>query len=294
MKFIVFLFLIINSSHVSGATSFQVADDDGNIVTFSKPAKRIISLSPHATELLFAAGASDQIVATISYSDFPEQAKKIPRIGSHEKIDLESVININPDLIIVWKSGGSSQQIDDIKKLGYKIYSSEPKSFESVAANIVNMGKILGTNIIANKKADSFLNNLNALRNKFHNLELVDVFYQVWNQPLMTINNGHLITDIIELCGGRNVFANLPARAPKVDIESVIEKNPQAILIGMSENRNDWIEPWFKWQSIYAVKHKHVYGINADYIVRQGPRVLKGIKQVCGILENIRNSDEKK
>ena len=270
------------------SASFNVIDDDGYTVTFTEPAIRIISLSPHATELLFSAGATKQVIATVSYSDYPPQAKTIKRIGSYKKIDLESVVNINPDLIIAWNSGGNKQQIEDLKKLGYKVYFSEPRSFEDVATNIVNMGKILGTSEIAETNADMYLKELVRLKKKYNNLKKVNVFYQVWNKPLMTINDGHLISNVIEFCGGHNVFGEATIRAPKIGIESVIQKNPQAIIIGMSENRKDWVEPWFKWQSINAVKNKHVYSVNADLIVRQGPRILQGAKLVCEMLEKVR------
>lgn len=289
-KFIIAV-TFLNFVTLNGANSapFEVIDDDGHSVVFNKPAIRIISLSPHATELLFSAGATDQIVATVSYSDYPPKAKTIKRIGSYKKIDLESVVKINPDLIIAWNSGGNKQQIEDLKKLGYKVYFSEPRSFEDVAANIKNMGKILGTSEVAKSNADTYLKELKRLKKKFNNLKKIDVFYQVWNQPLMTINNAHLISNVIAFCGGRNVFGGLSMRAPKVGIESIIQKNPQAIIIGMSENRKGWVEPWSKWQSIDAVKNKHVYTINADLIVRQGPRILQGARKLCEILVNVRN-----
>lgn len=287
-----FILALMVQSKLVVANAFTIIDDDNFTVSFSEPAKRIISLSPHATELLFAAGATNQVVATVSYSDFPEQAKKIPRIGSYKKIDLESVVKINPDLIVAWNSGGSVQQVKDLKDLGFKIYYSEPRSFEDVAENIIKMGKILGTKKKADANAAIFLNELNHLKTKYKNLKEVKVFYQVWNNPLMTINNGHLINDVIEFCGGHNLFGDLISRAPKVGIEAVIQKNPEAILIGMSENRKDWVDPWFKWQSIDAVKNKHVYGVNADLIVRQGPRILRGAGLVCEMLEKVRRNDK--
>ena len=288
MKLLLLFISLLYYFDVSAGTSISVTDDEKNTVIFSQPPNRIISLSPHATELLFAAGASDQVVGTVSYSDFPPEAKKIPRIGSYNKIDLESVLKINPDLIVAWKGGGSEHQIDDLKKLGFKIYYSEPKSFEEVATNIMNFGLILGTSEEAQFRANKFLSELALLRNKFSGLKKVTVFYQVWNQPLMTINNDHLITDVIELCGGSNVYGELSIRAPKVNIESVIQKNPQTIIIGTSEQRQDWLSSWDHWQVIDAVKNKHVYAVNADFIVRQGPRILQGAKLICEILEKVR------
>lgn len=290
MKILLLIVTLTFSLNTAATESFTLTDDDGYKVNFTQPAKRIISLAPHATELLFSAGATDQIIATVSYSDFPEQAKAIPRIGSYKKIDMESVVKINPDLIIAWNSGGVEQQLEDLKKLGYKVYLSEPRSFEDVAANIINMGKILGTSEIAKINASSYLKELDQLKKKYNNLKTVDVFYQVWNIPLRTINNGHLISSVIEFCGGHNVFGDLSMRAPKVGIESVIQKNPQAIIIGMSENRKDWVDPWFQWKSIDAVKNKHVYSVNADLIVRQGPRILQGTKLVCEVLEKVRGN----
>jgi len=287
---IIVLILTLSFSQYTFSQSFTLIDDDKNVVTFNKPAKRIISLSPHATELLFSAGATDQIVAAVNYSDHPPQAKKIPRIGSYKKVDLESIVKLKPDLIIAWNSGGPDQQISDLKKLGFKLYFSEPRSFKDVASNILKMGKILGTPDIAKSKATIFLNELTRLQKKYNNLKKVNVFYQVWNKPLMSINNGHLISKVIQFCGGHNVFGDLTIRAPKVGIESVIEKNPDAIIIGMSEDRKDWVEPWFKWQSINAVKNKHVYSVNADLIVRQGPRILQGTNLVCEALNKVRNN----
>ncbi|MDH5392271.1 MAG: cobalamin-binding protein [Gammaproteobacteria bacterium] len=289
MKLFAVIFILLLSLNVSVAGVFQIKDDENRMVSFSKPAVRIISLSPHATELLFSAGATDQIVATVSYSDYPPQAKQIPRIGSYKKIDLESVVKIDPDLIVAWNSGGAEQQIQDLKKLGYKIYFSEPRTFEDVANNISNMGKILGTESVARQSAGMYLDELARLKLQYNNLETVRVFYQVWNKPLRTINNGHLISSVIAFCGGHNVFGNLSIRAPKVGIESVIEKNPEAIIIGMTENRKEWVEPWFQWPSIDAVRNKHVYNVNADLIVRQGPRILQGAKRVCEVLEKVRD-----
>ena len=289
MKIIVFLLHLLVSNV---ALSFEIIDDENNTVMFDGPVERVISLSPHATELLYKAGATNQILATVSYSDFPEAAKALPRIGSYKKLDLESVIKLKPDLIVAWKSSGSLDQVNELERLGYKIYFSEPKDFKGIAENIIKFGRILGTGNIAAERANSFLNELNTLKLTYKNLKPVSVFYQVWNNPLMTINKDHLITNVIDLCGGRNVFGELFARAPRVSIESVILKNPQVIIIGMSDNRKGWVKEWYKWDVLQAVKEKHVYTVNADYIVRQGPRVLKGAKKVCEILENVRNADE--
>lgn len=291
-RLILLCFVVINFSDVF-AGPITVIDDENRQVTILSEAKRVISLSPHATELLFAAGATDQVIATVSYSDYPEQAKKIQRIGSNQKLDFESIITLKPDLIIAWKSGVSDDQLKHLKQLGLTLFYSEPKLFDDVAKNIINFGKLLGTGDIAEIKARQFLISLKQLQEKYQNRSVVDVFYQVWNQPLMTINGDHMINSVIEFCGGRNIFKNLAIRAPRVNIESVLVKNPDAIIIGISQGREDWVYEWSKWKDLKAVKNNHVFTVDADYIVRQGTRVLKGIASVCDSLESVRKHNRK-
>ena len=282
------IFLGLFSTPCLSAETIELIDDEQQRVEFAEPVRKVISLSPHATELLFAAGVTSQLVATVSYSDYPEAAKEIPRIGSANKIDLESIIKLNPDVIIAWKSGSPAGQIKKLTQLGFKIYYSEPRQFEDVASNILKMGQMLGTSDQAEKNAKQFLKKLNQLRLQYNNRSKVSVFYQVWNEPLMTINKDHMITSVIEFCGGDNIYANLSLRAPRVGIESVLSENPEAIIIGMSEGRNEWVESWSKWPQLKAVKNQHVFVVNADYIVRQGTRVLDGIKVVCSQLDEVR------
>lgn len=293
MKILFFIFALMSLSAALGharADVVRVTDDEGQTLEFTRPVSRIISLSPHATEILFAAGASDQIIATVSFSDYPAAAKNIPRIGNYKKIDLESIIALKPELIIGWKGGGSLPQIEAMQKLGYRIYFSEPETFDEVASNLRNLGKLLGTSTVAEAAADNFLAELAQLKRQFQNKTPVSVFYQVWNQPLMTINKDHLITTVIEFCGGRNIFADLPARAPRVSIEAVIEKDPQAIVIGMSETRNEWLTEWQRWATLSAVKHQQLYPIEADLIVRQTPRILQGAQLMCQHLDKARKN----
>ena len=286
LNLIIFLSLFL--SHSLSAQTIELIDDEQRSVKFDKPVTNVVSLSPHATELLFAAGVTNQLVATVSYSDYPEAAKKIPRIGSANKIDLESIIKLNPDVIIAWKSGSPATQIKKLDQLGFKIFYSEPKQFEDVARNIVNMGKMLGTSSYAENKASEFLQELNHLEKIYKNRSKVSVFYQVWNEPIITINKDHMITSVIEFCGGKNIYGELPSRAPRIGIESILYEDPDAIIIGMSEGRSEWVESWSKWGQLKAVKNQHVFTVDADYITRQGTRIIKGIKSVCSQLDMIR------
>jgi len=266
----------------------NVIDDAGNRLSFAKPVKRIISLAPHATELLFAAGASQQIMGTVNFSDYPEAATKIPVVGGYNKFDLEAIVAMQPELIVIWPGGNPVEQIEEIKKLGFKLFASEPLAFEDVAENIKNMGKFLGTENQANKVADKFLKELASLKQQYQNRTQVRVFYQVWNDPLMTISNGHLVSRVIEFCSGKNVFGDLAVLAPRVSIEAVMKKNPDIIIAGMTEQRLDWLQHWQRWKGLSAVKNNHVYPIDAELVIRQTPRVLKGTRLMCDYLDRVR------
>ncbi len=269
-----------------------VIDDAGNKLIFSHSVKRVISLAPHATELLFAAGAEKQVTGTVNYSDYPEAAKKIPRVGGYNKFDLELIAAMKPDLIFAWQDGNPEEQLNKIRKMGFKIFISEPKKFEDVAENIISMGKLLGTEKIAEKKARDFLTELDNLKQQYQYRKPVNMFYQVWNEPLITIGSGHLVGQVIKFCGGKNIFGDLPVISPRISIEAIIEKNPDVIVAGMALGREGWIEQWQKWKGLKAVKNGHVYAIDADLIVRQTPRVLKGTRLMCEYLDRVRNKSQ--
>ncbi len=284
---LIVLMLIVNSAYCE----ITVTDDSGSELILAKPVTRIISLAPHITELLYAAGAGEQILGTVSYSDYPPAAKNIPVIGSYVKVDYEKVLALQPDVVIYWKSGNPQSMIDGIRKLDLKLFNSEPDDFEDIALSIKALGRLMGTEAVADKRAQQYLRRLEKLRKKYadKNNKKVRVFYQVWNRPLMTINKQHLVNDIIEFCGGVNVFGELDTIAPTVDMESVMQKNPDVIITGMAKGRELWLDEWQKWQTISAVKSNSVYAIDAGLIVRQTPRIVDGTQKMCEMLQDYRD-----
>lgn len=268
----------------------RVVDDSANELVLKAPAKRIISLAPHTTELLYAAGAIDELIAAVDFSDYPAIAKKLPRVGSGYLLDIEKIISLEPDLVVGWKSGNQQAQLEYLQQLGLSVYLSEPRNIQDVADNLRDMGMLLGKSAQANKKADEFVYALTRLRKQYAEAEKVTVFYQVWQQPLFTVNGEHIISHIIDLCGGVNVFADLPVLSPQVDIEAVISRNPQVIVAGSGEAREDWLDNWKKWSSISAVKHQQLYAINADLIVRHTTRIAQGAEIMCAALQKAREA----
>jgi len=288
-KYSVFVcYIVLNLAYAE----IHVIDDVGQNITLQQAAKRVVSLAPHTTELLFEAGATQQIIGTVSFSDYPEQAKSIQRIGSYNKLDLEAIVALNPDLVVAWKTGNTFARIDEVKALGFPVFINEPREFSDIPKSLKKLGKLLGTESIANKSAADFYRVFNQLKESNQQKSSVKIFYQVWDEPLFTVNGEHLISKVIELCGGENVFKDVSALSPQVGLESVLQKNPDVIVAGMNQERTHWLEEWRKWPGLNAVKFKHLYGIDADLIVRHTPRILHGTQKMCDILDRVRSQNK--
>jgi iron complex transport system substrate-binding protein len=281
--------LVATSLPALGFAEVQVIDDARQVLTLSKPAQRIVSLAPHATELLFAVGAGAQVIGSDEYSDFPTAARRIPRIGRAGALDLERIVSLRPDLVIGWGSGNSSAQVGQLQRLGLKVFVSEPRQLEDVASSLRRLGQLSGHATQGNAVATKFDQEIAHLRQRYGNKKPVTVFYEIWNQPLMTINGQHIISAVIELCGGKNVFAKLGQIAPTVDVEAVLNAQPQAILgSGSDATRPEWLDDWRRWPRIPAAANGHLYHIPPDLIQRHTPRLLEGATQVCEAIERAR------
>ncbi len=266
-----------------------VVDDTGVRVTLAQPAQRIVSLAPHATEMLFAVGAGNKIVGAVEYSDYPEAAKSIPRVGGYSGFDLEKVVMLKPDLVVAWHSGNGAATVEKLKKMGLKVYFSEPRMLNDVATNLERLSLLTGNPVAGQTAARSYRDELARLQRRYEGQSKVSVFYQIWNSPLMTINGQHLIGHVIDLCGGENVFASLPTLAPQVGLEAVLLANPEVIIAsGMGYERPAWLDEWRRWPQLAAVKSNSIYVIHPDIINRHSPRILKGAAQMCEQLQEVR------
>jgi iron complex transport system substrate-binding protein len=272
--------------------SITVRDDDGNAVTLPRPAQRVIAMAPHVTELIFAAGGGDKIVGTVSYADFPEAAKKIPRLGSNREVDMERVIAMKPDLIVVWRHGSSERQIEQLRKLGYPLFHSEPKKLDQIADNVISMGKLLGTEAAAEAAAKEMRQKLASLRTQYASRPPVRTFYQVWDKPLYTLNGAHIVSDALRACGGENIFAALKVTAPVVGIEAVLEADPEAIF-GTAEKDYGGVALWRPYGQLQAVRQGNLFTLNGDLLNRAGPRMIEGTAVLCDKLEQARQHRKK-
>ena len=283
------LLAVVFVTALNAQAEIVVRDDTGATVRLAAPARRIVSLAPHVTETLFAAGAGARLVGAVEYSDYPEAAKALPRIGGYSRLDLEAIALQKPDLAVGWASGNSPAHIDKLRALGIPVYLVQPERIDDVAANLERYGELAGTQTTARAAAAAFRDRLAGLRARHGTRPKVRVFYQIWKQPLMTVGGGQVISDAIRLCGGENVFADLKPLAPKVSIEAVLAADPEAIVAsGMGEARPDWVDDWRQWPGLTAVKRDNLYFIPPDLIQRHTPRLVEGAARLCEQLEAAR------
>lgn len=273
----------------NGFSEIVVKDFLGRTVKLDQPAKRIVGLAPHIVENIFSAGAGEKIVGAVDYCDYPEAANSIPRVGASYAYSLEKIVSLKPDLVVVWPSGYGEKVLEKLVSLGVNVYASKPQVLEDVAKSIRDFGRLAGTFDVANKNAGAFESSLQKLRIRYATQTPVKTLYQVWNDPIQTVNGQHVISDVIRMCGGLNVFEDAIEIAPKISIESVIAQNPLAIIAsGMQEERPDWLDDWLKWKSIDAVTKKNLFFVPPDLIQRHTMRLVQGGRIICEQLDSAR------
>ena len=271
--------------------AIEVIDDNGDKLTIASVAQRIISLSPNTTEILFHIGAGEKIVGADEYSNYPQAANKIVRVNNHAAANYELILSLKPDVVIAWQSGNGEKIISRIRELNIPVFVVETSSLEDIPNLYRRLGQLSGRDSQANIQAENFSKRLNQLRTTYSSREQIRLFYQIWNEPLMTLNGDHMVTDMIELCGGVNVFADAAALVPYVNIESVVAANPHIIISG-GNNKTDLLASgfWRKWTGISAVKHQHLYAIPSDLLQRHSDRILEGTGLMCEYIDLVRSS----
>ncbi len=270
------------ASAVAAAAEIRLIDDAGRGVSLKQPAQRIISLAPHLTELLFAAGAGGRVVGTVEYSDYPLAAQSIARVGDSAQLDLERIVALKPDLLLVWQDGNAQRQLETLLQLGIPVFYNEPRRLPDIARAIEQIGLLAGTEAVALPAARAFAARVAELRRRYAGRAPMSVFYQIWDQPLMTVNGEHLISDVIRLCGGQNVFAGLKPLTPEISTEAVLAADPEAIA-GMSAEAGQAgnLDQWKRWPRLQAVARGNLFVIDSDIISRNTPRILEGAEQLC-------------
>lgn len=278
--FLLLIFSLCSANTVDTVVGVTVTDDLANKLVFKKPARRIVSLAPHITEMLFSAGAGKYIVGVVNYSDYPDAAKKIASVGSYNQINIEAIIALKPDLIVAWESGNSNHIIEKLRNLGFAVFVNEPRSLMDIPDVVKRLSAMAGTN--SDKAIKAYLKKYKVLKSKYSQKKPVKLFYQYWNNPLMTVNGKHIISDVIRLCSAQNIFSDLNVLAPAVTVEAVVASNVEVIIVGgLLAQHRQWLNEWRKWQDLPAVKNNHLYNVNPDLLQRHTLRLIDGAKELC-------------
>ncbi|MFP4697023.1 cobalamin-binding protein [Thiohalospira sp.] len=271
------------------AAAVTVEDGSGDEVELAEPAKRIVSLAPHATELLFDAGAGERVVAVSSHSDYPREATERTDIGGYSGPDMEAILAAEPDLVVAWGEGNPRGPVRRLRELGVPVFVSDPRGLADIPAELAALGRLAGSEETAAAAADDFRERLDDLREAHAGAEPLRLFYAVWDRPLTTLSRGHPVTEVMELCGGENVFADAEGASPRVGEEAVLEAEPEVIIAGgMGDEQPEWLERWRQWPELPAVADDNLYFIKPDILQRTGPRLVEGAERLCAVLDEAR------
>jgi iron complex transport system substrate-binding protein len=250
---------------------------------------RIVSLTPHLTELAFVAGAGDRIIGTVEYSDYPAEAKRIPRVGDAFRVDYERLIALSPQIVLMWSTGTSESTISRIRELGLRVELFSTQRIADVARELRRIGDLAGTRVIAEGAAQRFESDMAALAAQYGSRDPIRVFIQINEQPLYTVNHAQIISEVVELCGGRNIFASLNSLAPAVGEEAVIAADPEVIL-SVDETIAEPTQRWQRWKHMRAVRAKNIYRGPSDNLARPTTRLVEGTRAVCDLLDVARQN----
>jgi iron complex transport system substrate-binding protein len=271
------------------AAPVSVRDDAGRTLTLSAPARRIISLAPHLTELVFAAGAGERVVGVMRYSDHPPEALKLPVVGDAFALNFEAIAKLKPDLVLVWGSGLNDRAKTQLRSMKLPVYESEVSDVEGIARTLRTLGVLLGTPDQAVAAADRLQRQWQTLRARHADKSPVRVFYQLWPQPLLTINKRHVISEVLRACGGVNPFADLPALTPSVSWEAAVRADPQLIVGAGGADGRVASGRWPEFKQVDAVRNQRFAGIDGALIGRMGPRFVQGAEQLCEAIDRARH-----
>jgi len=259
---------------------------------------RVVALSPALTEMVYAVGAGSSLLATVQTSNWPPPARALPRIGDALRFDVERILALKPDLVLAWHHGNPERELAQLEAAGLRLVRFEPRRLDEIPRTLERLGDLLGHSADGRMQGETFRAGIEALRAVHRDAAPVSVFYQVWSSPLMTLNGHHVVSDVLALCGGRNVFGDLPQLVPQLSTESVLAANPEVLLTARDDLdpaagvRRDAALPayatWRRFHDLEAVRRGWLFEVSGDIMTRPGPRLLDGARAVCGALDGVR------
>jgi iron complex transport system substrate-binding protein len=271
----------VPASPGKGAT-FTVYDDTGQRVTVPNPPQRIVSLAPGATEMLFAAGAGDHVIATVDYAEEPPAARRVPRIGDVTAVDMERLVALHPDVVVVWPGGGNPAQTEKIALLGIPIYRQQVNRLADLPASLRRLGMFAGDKATAARAALDLEGHIARLLHQYGGGKHPTVLLEVWNRPIYTVGGTHLMSDALSLCGARNVFGDLKDLGPVINTEAVIARDPDIIVAAAPPGEGaNWLADWKQLDSLRAVRTGRLIAFEDQRLSRLGPSLIDATEVLC-------------
>ena len=283
------LLLPLAASRGVCAAGIEVVDDTGARLTLVHPAQRIVSLAPGATEMLFAAGAGSKLLATVAYSDYPEAARRVPRIGDSNAIDMERLLVLKPDVVVFWPGGNNPAQIAQLRQLGFTLYGQQVNRLRDLGASLRRLGRLAGTQAVAQSSAGQLEQRIQQLKVRYAHAAPLSVLLETWNQPLYTVGAQQLLSDVLSVCGATNVFGELPQLSPAVQVEAVIARDPQMIIAAAPPGAGaQWLQAWRQFPALRAVRSGNLLDFEDQALSRLGPSVIDAASSLCTLIDAAR------
>jgi iron complex transport system substrate-binding protein len=280
--------LVLATAARAQTPPLHLVDDAGHEVVLSHPAQRIVALAPHLTELVYAAGAGQQLVAVGKYSDWPPEALTKPVISDAFAVNYEALARLKPDLVLVWGSGTPERIKSKLRTLGVPVYEIEIRTVAGLVDTLRGIGRLAGTEGVAQARAQAIAADWAALKASYGGRKPVRVFFQLWDAPLMTLNSQHLISSAIAACGGSNVFAELPTLTATVSWEVAVQRDPQLIVTAGAPGEAGKPGRWAEFKRVSAVQHGEYGRVEGDLLDRSGPRFVDGARELCEAIDHAR------
>ena len=267
-----------------------VIDDAHNRVAIDQPARRIIAAAPNLAELTYAAGAGQWLIASVRGTNYPADAAALPIVGDAAGLDFEQILRMKPDVVLAWGSGNKPADLERLGRTGVAVVVMEARTLNDIARHMRIIGRIAGTDVEAQRSALRFENALAQLRARHAESCVVNVFVEIWHQPVFTVGAGHPLSDALQICGARNALGSYPLLAGPIPLEDVLMAHADAILsvTGSSEEGAQ-----ARWDNLLPVPGGHsvpVFSITPELLVRSGPRMLDGLEMLCERLDSLRDS----
>jgi iron complex transport system substrate-binding protein len=284
--FLLSLVIILGTSTSFSATQ-KFIDEVGREVIFPFPPKRIVSLAPNITEILFSLGLDEEIVGVSIHCNFPAKAKSKARVGSYIRLDFEKITSLNPDLIIATAAGNTRDMVDRLGKLGFPTYVIYPKDFSDILKNIAHIGQVVNREDQAGMITEGMRKRSQTIVELTKNLTRPKVFVQIGDAPIVTVGKGSFADDVIRLAGGENIAGKEKEVYPRFGMEEILKRSPEVIVISSMNPRGDYqkmLQEWNRWKTLPAVQNGRIHLIDSDLIDRPSPRIIDGLEELAKIL----------